>query len=174
MSDVSVIGLGAMGSALARTLLQNGYAVTVWNRTAEKAEPLVTPDLGPVELLITGGRVMDPDSGLDAVLNVAVRNGVIVALTEETSGALEVLDAGGLIVAPGFIDLHAHGQDPESSRYQARDGVTTAMELEICTRLHATVLSRWFISGPRFYDLLARALPIGLSCEVCLEIAIDR
>ena len=37
----------------------------------------------------------------------------------------------GLVVAPGFIDLHAHGQDPESSRYQARDGVTTAMELEI-------------------------------------------
>ncbi len=89
------------------------------------------PDLGPVDLLITGGRVMDPDSGLDAVLNVAVRDGVIVALTEDTPEAHEVVDAGGLVVAPGFIDLHAHGQDPESSRYQARDGVTTAMELEI-------------------------------------------
>ena len=89
------------------------------------------PDPGPLDLLITGGRVMDPDSGLDAVLNVAVRDGVIVALTEETPEALEMLDAGGLVVAPGFIDLHAHGQDPESSRYQARDGVTTAMELEI-------------------------------------------
>ncbi len=42
MSDISVIGLGAMGSALAHTLLQNGYSVTVWNRTAEKAEPLVS------------------------------------------------------------------------------------------------------------------------------------
>jgi 3-hydroxyisobutyrate dehydrogenase-like beta-hydroxyacid dehydrogenase len=42
MSDVSVIGLGAMGSALARTLLQNRYAVTVWNRTRAKAEPLVS------------------------------------------------------------------------------------------------------------------------------------
>jgi len=42
MSDVSVIGLGAMGSALAHTLLRNGYAVTVWNRTAAKAEPLVS------------------------------------------------------------------------------------------------------------------------------------
>jgi len=40
MSDISVVGLGAMGSALAQTLLQNGYSVTVWNRTAEKAEPL--------------------------------------------------------------------------------------------------------------------------------------
>ena len=88
-------------------------------------------DIGPVDLLITGGRVMDPESGLDAILNVAVRDGVIVALTEDTPEAREVLDAGGLVVAPGFIDLHAHGQDPESSRYQARDGVTTAMELEI-------------------------------------------
>ena len=88
-------------------------------------------DTEPVDLLITGGRVMDPESGLDAARNVAVRNGVIVALTEESPVALEVLDAGGLVVAPGFIDLHAHGQDPESSRYQARDGVTTAMELEI-------------------------------------------
>jgi len=42
MSDISVIGLGAMGSALAHTLLQNGYSLTVWNRTAEKAEPLVS------------------------------------------------------------------------------------------------------------------------------------
>jgi len=40
MSDISVIGLGVMGSALARTLLESGRAVTVWNRTAEKAEPL--------------------------------------------------------------------------------------------------------------------------------------
>ena len=88
-------------------------------------------DIGPVDLLITGGRVMDPESGLDAVLNVAVRDGVIVAVGVDTPEAHEVLDAGGLVVAPGFIDLHAHGQDPESSRYQARDGVTTAMELEI-------------------------------------------
>ena len=88
-------------------------------------------DTGPVDLLITGGRVMDPESGLDAVRNVAIRDGTIVAVTEATPEAREVLDAGGLVVAPGFIDLHAHGQDPESSRYQARDGVTTAMELEI-------------------------------------------
>ena len=91
----------------------------------------VGPNEGPVDLLITGGRVMDPASGLDAVRNVAVRDGVVVAVTTDTPAALEVLDAGGLVVAPGFIDLHAHGQDPESRRYQARDGVTTAMELEI-------------------------------------------
>ena len=89
------------------------------------------PDAEPVDLLIAGGRVMDPESGLDAVRNVGLRDGMIVAVTEATPEASEVLDATGLVVAPGFIDLHAHGQDPESSRYQARDGVTTALELEI-------------------------------------------
>lgn len=42
MSDISVVGLGVMGSALAQTLLQSGYAVTVWNRTPKKAEPLAS------------------------------------------------------------------------------------------------------------------------------------
>jgi N-acyl-D-aspartate/D-glutamate deacylase len=88
-------------------------------------------DLGPVDLLITGGRVLDPETELDAVRNVAIRDGRIVWLGDETPVADEVLDATGLVVAPGFIDLHAHGQDAESGRYQARDGVTTAMELEI-------------------------------------------
>ena len=87
--------------------------------------------LGPVDLLVTDGRVMDPETGLDGVANVAVRDGTIVAVGDERPEAREVLDATGLVVAPGFVDLHAHGQDPESRRYQARDGVTTAMELEI-------------------------------------------
>ncbi len=85
----------------------------------------------PVDLLLTGGRVMDPESGFDAPANVALRDAVIVAVGDDRPEAREVLDASGLVVAPGFVDLHAHGQDPESQRYQARDGVTTAMELEI-------------------------------------------
>ena len=103
-------------------------ALAVW---AVVAVACATPDAGQVDLLITGGRVMDPESGLDAILNVAVRDGEIVAVDEETPDAVEVVDASGLVVAPGFIDLHAHGQDRQSAQYQARDGVTTAMELEI-------------------------------------------
>jgi len=92
------------------------------------------PSVEVVDLLITGGRVLDPDSDLDALRDVAVRDGEIVAVSavgERRFEAAEVLDASGLVVAPGFIDLHAHGQDLESSRFQARDGVTTALELEI-------------------------------------------
>lgn len=55
MSNVTVIGLGTMGSTLARLLLQNGYHVTVWNRTIAKADPLVQDGavLAPVLLLLS-------------------------------------------------------------------------------------------------------------------------
>ena len=122
---------------MATKRLATGRPPTGWLATVAALSLLVgvgctgAPATGPVDLLIAGGRVMDPDSGLDAVLNVALLNGAIVALTEDVPAAREVLDVGGLVVAPGFIDLHAHGQDLESSRYQARDGVTSALELEI-------------------------------------------
>ncbi len=84
-----------------------------------------------LDLVLVGGRVMDPETGLDAVRNVGIRNGSIAAITEEELSGAEIIDADGLVVAPGFIDLHAHGQDFESNRFQAADGVTTALELEI-------------------------------------------
>jgi len=84
-----------------------------------------------LDLVLAGGRVIDPASGLDAVRHVGIRDGRVVALSEAPLGGREVVDAGGLVVAPGFIDLHAHGQDAGSNRLQAADGVTTALELEI-------------------------------------------
>ncbi|MDX1577108.1 MAG: amidohydrolase family protein [Gemmatimonadota bacterium] len=83
------------------------------------------------DLLIVDGRVMDPDTGLDGVRTVVVSGGEIVAITEGRAVAHDTIDAAGLVVAPGFIDLHAHGQDSVSARLQALDGVTTALELEI-------------------------------------------
>ena len=83
------------------------------------------------DLVISGGRVIDPESGLDDVRHVGIRDGVVAAISESPLSGAETLDATGLVVAPGFIDLHAHGQDAASSRYQAMDGVTTALELEV-------------------------------------------
>lgn len=82
------------------------------------------------ELVLTGGRVIDPETGLDAIRNIGIVGGFIGAITEEPLTGREVIDVSGLVVSPGFIDLHAHGQDPFSSRLQAQDGVTTALELE--------------------------------------------
>ena len=84
-----------------------------------------------LDLVIAGGRVLDPESGLDAVRHVGIRDGAVAAVSESPLTGAATVDAAGLVVAPGFVDLHAHGQDPASSRYQAMDGVTTALELEI-------------------------------------------
>jgi N-acyl-D-aspartate/D-glutamate deacylase len=83
------------------------------------------------DLVIEGGRVIDPETGLDAVRNVGIRDGKIVRVSAEVLSGRRVVHAGGLVVAPGFIDLHQHGQDMESQRVKALDGVTTALELEI-------------------------------------------
>jgi N-acyl-D-aspartate/D-glutamate deacylase len=83
------------------------------------------------DLVLEGGRVVDPETGLDGVRNVGIRDGKIVRVSAEALSGRRVIHAGGLVVAPGFIDLHQHGQDMASQRVKALDGVTTALELEI-------------------------------------------
>ncbi|MEZ5398538.1 MAG: amidohydrolase family protein [Bryobacteraceae bacterium] len=86
----------------------------------------------PFDLVISGGRVIDPESSLDGVRNVGIRGGSIVAMTDRPlSGAAREIDARGLVVVPGFIDLHWHGRDPATGRWQVMDGVTSAFELEV-------------------------------------------
>lgn len=83
------------------------------------------------DLVLRGGRVMDPESGLDSVKNVAIQGGKIVKISDENMRGKDRENLMGLVVAPGFIDLHAHGQDLESSKFQAADGVTTQLECEV-------------------------------------------
>jgi dihydroorotase len=80
---------------------------------------------------IVNGRVLDPETGVDAVRSVGIRGGRIAAVSAGALRGKTVIDATGLVVAPGFIDLHSHGQTPENYRFKARDGVTTALELEV-------------------------------------------
>jgi N-acyl-D-aspartate/D-glutamate deacylase len=83
------------------------------------------------DLVFEGGRVMDPETALDAVRNVGIRDGKIARISAAPLSGRRVIHVAGLVVAPGFIDLHQHGQDPASQRVKAFDGVTTALELEI-------------------------------------------
>jgi len=85
------------------------------------------------DLVILNGRVMDPESGLDAVRNVGVKAGKLAAVSEHALQGRTTIDAKGLVVAPGFIDLHEHGQEPRNYEFQAHDGVTTSLELEVGT-----------------------------------------
>jgi N-acyl-D-aspartate/D-glutamate deacylase len=83
------------------------------------------------DVVLHGGRVMDPESGLDAVRDVGIEGKRIAAIaTGRLAGKVEV-DARGLVVAPGFIDLHQHSHTAYAYRFKAMDGVTTALELEV-------------------------------------------
>ncbi len=83
------------------------------------------------DLVISGGRIVDPESGLDAIRSIGISEGSIQSISESPLSGKDTLDANGLVVVPGFIDLHSHGQNVENYEMQARDGVTTALELEV-------------------------------------------
>src|SRR5262245_6461997 len=87
----------------------------------------------PYDLVVANGRVMDPESGLDAMRHVGIRSGKIEAVSPAPLAGLRVIDASRDVVSPGFIDLHEHGQQEESYRLMVRDGVTSAFELEVGT-----------------------------------------
>jgi N-acyl-D-aspartate/D-glutamate deacylase len=104
--------------------------LTVAAAAALGCGPAAGPGAGGYDLVIAGGRVMDPASGLDAVRHVGVRGDRIAAISDAPLEGRRVIDAAGLVVAPGFVDLHSHGLGAGGDRWQVRDGVTTALELE--------------------------------------------
>ena len=79
------------------------------------------------DIVLQQGRVIDPQSGLDGVRSVGITGNRIAAISTGPLQGKVSVDANGLVVAPGFIDLHSHGQTPENYRYKAMDGVTTAL-----------------------------------------------
>jgi N-acyl-D-glutamate deacylase len=82
------------------------------------------------DLAVLDGRVMDPETSHDQVPNVGMKNGRIAAVTKDKIAGKKAIDATGHVVAPGFIDLHAHGQNIGDYLRQAMQGVTTMLELE--------------------------------------------
>ncbi len=107
------------------------------------------------DLVIANGRVMDPASGLDAVRHVGVRAGRIEAISETPLRGARIVDATGLVVAPGFINLHWHGTQPRSNTFEAMDGVTSTFELEI----GVDDVDKW-------YDERAGRMPINYGVAV--------
>ena len=82
------------------------------------------------DIVLQGGRVMDPETKLDAIKNVGIINNRIAQISSESLKGKKIVNVTGLVVAPGFIDLHVHGRSNVEQEYQLHDGVTTALELE--------------------------------------------
>ncbi|MDO6481877.1 aminoacylase [Shimia thalassica] len=83
------------------------------------------------DLVINGGRVMDPETMFDDIANVGIKDGRIVAISKQPLNGAEAIDATGHVVAPGFIDTHYHAVDIFATKMALRDGVTTGMDLEL-------------------------------------------
>lgn len=92
------------------------------------------------DLVINGGRVMDPETNYDAVANVGIKDGRIAAITKNEITGKDTINAKGLVVAPGFIDTHFHSVDPFATKLVVADGVTTGMDLEA----GATRIAEWY------------------------------
>ncbi|MFD9961554.1 amidohydrolase family protein [Amycolatopsis sp. NPDC058986] len=84
----------------------------------------------PCDVVFTGARVIDPETGLDGVRDVGVTGGTITAVSDTPMAGRRTIDVSGMVLAPGFIDLHSHAQSRTGLLLQAMDGVTTALELE--------------------------------------------
>lgn len=87
---------------------------------------------GVVDIILRGGRVIDPGTDTDQIADVLISDGRVVAIGNEvgTRTDAETIDATGMIVGPGFVDLHSHVHSIAGQRLQAMDGVTTALDLE--------------------------------------------
>lgn len=92
------------------------------------------------DVVILHGRIIDPESKLDSIRNIGITHGTILAVADRTLRGTMSIDATGLVVSPGFIDLHQHGQDEENYQCKAMDGVTSALELEYGT----ADVDRWY------------------------------
>jgi hypothetical protein len=94
------------------------------------------------DIVLAGGRVIDPETKLDTIKNIGIIDHRIAQITSEPLRGKETINVSGLVVAPGFIDLHVHGRSNQEQEYQLHDGITTALELEWGIEF----LDKWYAS----------------------------
>jgi N-acyl-D-glutamate deacylase len=114
------------------------------------------------DLVITNGRVMDPETLFDGVANVGIKDGRIAEISKKPLKGAKTIDATGHIVAPGFIDTHFHWQTPIGYRIGLRDGLTSSMDFEAgCA---GSYIAAW-------YEARAGVTQANYGCAVSHEIA---
>jgi len=117
-----------------------GYLLLLVALANQGCNNVPAKDTKDFDLVILNGRVIDPESGLDDIRNIGIKEGSVYLITKKPITGLTSINARDLVVAPGFIDIHQHGQDHENYTYKVMDGVTTALELEMGT----DDVDRWY------------------------------
>jgi dihydroorotase len=119
-------------------------------------------------LVIAGGRVIDPASGLDGICDIVVERGIIANVLPpgSTSASNERLDAGGLIVAPGFVDVHAHLRFPGFPEKETISSGTTAAIRGGFTTVCAMANTDPPVDCPDVVDKVLRAVDSDSLCRV--------
>ena len=92
--------------------------------------------------VINHGRVIDPLSGLDAVRHIGIKDGRIARISTTPLAGADVINASGLVVAPGFIDYHWHCPAQACYEIGLKDGLTSAMDLEFGTL--GSAMAAWY------------------------------
>lgn len=119
------------------------------------------------DLLIKGGRVIDPSVGLDAVRDIAIARGRIVAVEPSIAGnAADTIDAAGKIVAPGLIDIHTHaGRSKEGPPLALKDGVTGWIDAGTAGADNIDQVAAIARGGPQIGRVLVNISRIGVESK---------
>ena len=131
------------------------------------------PEPGPnhvFDLVIAGGRVIDPDSGFDGVANVGIDGAVIRSISGDRLRADETIDATDRVVAPGFVDLLSYEPNPFGIWFKLADGVTTNLAMHGVNNYAEAFFRRYEGTTPihfggAFHQHFMRATDLGAGVE---------
>jgi N-acyl-D-aspartate/D-glutamate deacylase len=145
------------------------------------AEPQPLPEAAPqpgpdhtYQQVIVNGRVIDPGTGFDAVVNVGIDGGVVTAVSSDPLVGAETIDATGLVVAPGFIDLLSYEPNPFGIWYKVADGVTTNLAMHGVNNYAEAFFARYEGTSPihfggAFHHHFMRAADLRAGVEDALD-----
>lgn len=112
--------------------------------SGEAVDALPTPPPGETYgVVLRGGRVIDPETGLDVVADVGITGPTITAISTSALEGTVVVEADGLVVAPGFIDLLSYDPNPYGEVFKVADGVTTNLCMHGVNSEPAPWFARW-------------------------------
>jgi len=160
------------GPSTQRTVTINDLSATLASANAPAmvdAAPQPPPG-HRYERVIVGGRVIDPATGYDAIANVGVDDGVITAISTDSLEGTEAIDASGLVVAPGFVDLLSYEPNPFGIWYKLADGVTTNLAMHGVNNYAGPFFRRYEGTSPihfggAFHQHFMRATDLGVGVE---------